>query len=198
MTAMPAPAEDYARARRAMIDSQLRVSEVNDPAVLTAMDRVPREDYVPAAARGHAYIDRAIPLENGALAAPLVQGRMLVEARIAPADRVLVVTGGSDYLPALVRAMGAACDAIDAPTAATRKGKGVYDLVLVDGALEVVPAPLAAQLVDRGRMVTGLVERGVTRLAVGRKVAGSVALLPLAEIGMPVLAALAAPKGWSF
>ena len=51
---------------------------------------------------------------------------------------------------------------------------------------------------ENGRVVTGLAERGVTRLAAGRKVAGDVALLPLAEIGMPVLAEFAAPKGWSF
>jgi protein-L-isoaspartate(D-aspartate) O-methyltransferase len=177
----------------------LRVSEVNDPAVLTAMGRVAREDYVPAAARGHAYIDRAIALENGgALAAPLVHGRLLVEARIAPRERVLVVTNGSEYLPALVRALGAQCDSIDAATAATRKGKGGYDLVLVDGALEHVPAPLASQLAEGGRMVCGLAERGVTRLATGRKVGAAVALLPLAEIGMPVVGALRAPKGWSF
>jgi protein-L-isoaspartate(D-aspartate) O-methyltransferase len=46
--------------------------------------------------------------------------------------------------------------------------------------------------------VTGLVERGVTRLAIGRKAAGAVALLPLAEMGIPVLAEFAAPKRWSF
>jgi protein-L-isoaspartate(D-aspartate) O-methyltransferase len=181
-----------------MIDSQLRVSEVNDPAVLSAMDRVAREDFVPAAARGHAYIDRAIPLENGALAAPLVHGRLLMEARIVPGERVLVVTGGSEYLPALVRALGAQCDSLDGETVASRKGKAAYDLVLVDGALEHVPAALASQLAEGGRIVCGLATRGVTRLATGRKVAGSVALLPLAEMGMPVIGALRAPKGWSF
>ena len=46
-------------------------------------------------------------------------------------------------------------------------------------------------------MVTGVVAEGVTRLAIGRKVAGQVALLPLAELGIPVLTEFAAPKGWS-
>ncbi len=48
------------------------------------------------------------------------------------------------------------------------------------------------------RVVTGLVVRGLTRLAAGRKAAGEVALVPLAEIGIPVLPEFAAPKGWSF
>jgi protein-L-isoaspartate(D-aspartate) O-methyltransferase len=46
--------------------------------------------------------------------------------------------------------------------------------------------------------VTGLVLRGVTRLATGRKVAGQVTLRPLAEIGIPVLAEFDRPKEWSF
>ena len=71
-------------------------------------------------------------------------------------------------------------------------------LILVDGAIEQLPAGLAGRLGEGGRIVTGLVERGVTRLAVGRKVAGEVALLPLAEIGIPVLAEFAAPRRWSF
>ena len=51
---------------------------------------------------------------------------------------------------------------------------------------------------DGHRIVTGLVERGVTRLATGRKQGGEVALLPLADIGIPVLREFAAPKRWSF
>ena len=38
-------------ARRAMIDSQLRVSGINDPAILAAFLAVPREDFVPEARR---------------------------------------------------------------------------------------------------------------------------------------------------
>ena len=63
---------------------------------------------------------------------------------------------------------------------------------------DVLPDALAARVEDAGRLVTGLVERGVTRLATGRKAAGAVALLPLAEMGIPVLAEFAAPKRWSF
>ena len=65
-------------ARRAMIDSQLRVSGVNDPAVLAAFDKVAREDHVPAALAGSAYIDRALALGDGHnLPAPLAQGEIV-------------------------------------------------------------------------------------------------------------------------
>ncbi len=187
-------------ARRAMIDSQLRTSGVTDAAVIAAMLSVRREDYVPEAARASAYIDRAIPLADGrALAAPLVHGKMLCEAQLSPADSVLLIGDKDGYLAALLRQLGVTPDALE-PSKASRKvsGKGPYSLVIIDGAVEALPDSLASLIEEGGRLVTGLVERGVTRLAVGRKVAGMLSLLPLAEIGIPVLAGFAAPKRWSF
>ena len=191
---------DYSAARRAMIDSQLRVSGVNHERVLAAMAKVAREDHVPAEARGHAYIDRAIPLGSGqALPAPLVQGLMLSEALPAAGERVLLVSSGSTYLAALVEAMGALVDSIAAADAgAAKRGGQPYDLLLIDGAMEQLPAGLAAAVSEGGRVVTGLVLRGVTRLASGRKLGGAVQLLPLAEVGIPVLDQFARAKSWSF
>jgi protein-L-isoaspartate(D-aspartate) O-methyltransferase len=191
---------DFAQARKAMIDSQLRVSGVNEDWILAAMGREPREDHVPAAAREHAYIDRAIPLGQGrALPAPLVHGRMLLEAAPTAQDRVLLVGCGSGYLAALLGGRVGTLDVIDAAQAASQTGgMGQHSLLLIDGAIEHLPAGLAAELAEGGRVVTGLVERGVTRLAIGRKVAGQVSLLAVADIGIPVLAEFAAPTGWSF
>lgn len=189
-----------ASARRAMIDSQLRVSGVNEEWVLAAMARVPCEDFVPESARGHAYIDRAIPLDGShALPAPLVHGMMLIEAAPQAEDRVLLVSCGSGYLAELLRPQVAVLDTVSAADAAAQaKGMGQYTLMLVDGAIEHLPAGLAGELAEGGRIVTGLVERGVTRLATGRKQQGEVALLALADIGIPVLREFAAPKHWSF
>lgn len=191
---------DSSAARKAMIDSQLRVSGINDPAVLAAMAAVAREDYVPAAARGHAYIDRAIPLGNGqALAAPLVQGMMLTAGAPTAADRVLVVSGGSGYLAALVEAMGASVEVASAAEAAAGKPGGVgYTLMLIDGAVEHLPQGLVDALVDGGRVVAGLADGKVTHLAVGRKSGAAVELRRLDEVGIPVLREFAAPKSWSF
>lgn len=195
-----ATAIDSSAARRAMIDSQLRVSGVNQEAVLAAMSAVAREDFVPANARGHAYIDRAIPLGDGhALPAPLVHGKMLAEAAPQPGERVLVVSCGSNYLPALVEAMGASVEVASAAEAAAGKPGSVgFTLLLIDGAVEQLPASLVAALADGGRIVTGMSQRGVTSLAKGTKAGGAVQLAPLADIGIPVLAEFAAPKSWSF
>ncbi len=193
------PAAAHAEARRAMIDSQLRTSGVNEPWVLAAMDSIAREDFVPAQARSAAYIDRAIPLGDGRyLAAPLVHARMLAEAKPEATDSVLLVGDGKGYLAALLRPLCGSLDAVDPATAASSKGKSSYSLIVIDGAIEQLPASFSARLAEGGRLVTGLVERGITRLATGTMAAGRVVLLPLAEIGIPVLPEFASPKRWSF
>ena len=186
-------------ARRAMIDSQLRTSGVNESWVLAAMAGVPREDYVPEAMREAAYIDRAVPLGNGRfLAAPLVHGKMLAEAAPMTDDKALLVGDGEGYLAALLAPLVGKLDCLDPAEAAAKRRKGPYTLIVIDGAIGRLPAALAAQLADDGRLVTGLVEQGITRLAIGRKAAGEVILQPLADLGIPVLPELAAPKRWSF
>jgi len=186
-------------ARRAMIDSQLRTSGVNEPWVLAAMARVPREDFVPEQARAAAYIDRALPLGGGRyLAPPLVHGKMLAEAAPVASDKALLIGDGQGYLAALLRPLVGSLECIDPEAAAKGNGKGTYSLILIDGAIEQLPDWAAARLDDNGRLVTGLVEHGVTRLAAGRKAGGAVALMPLADLGIPVLPQFAAPKRWSF
>ena len=191
---------DFAAARRAMIDSQLRTSGVNQRFVLERMGAVAREEFVPASARGTAYMDRAIRLENGGfLPAPVFHGMMLEEAAPRADDVVVVVDGGSGYLAELVRPLVASVETLDADTAA--KGdlaQSGATLLLIDGAIEHLPAALAGVLADGGRVITGIVERGVTRLATGRKVAGSLGLLPLAETGIPRLGQFDKPTGWTF
>lgn len=185
-------------ARRAMIDSQLRTSGVNEPWVLEAMNAVPREDFVPENARPAAYTDRAVPLGNGRfLAAPLVYGRMLAEAAPTQADNVLIVSAGAGYLAALVKPLAGSLEIRD-PADVAKLKKGAYSLILIDGAAEDLPASIAAALTEDGRIVAGLVTRGITRLAIGRAAAGAVAWLPLTDIGIPVLPEFAAARAWTF
>lgn len=187
-----------------MIDSQLRTQGVNAEWVLRRMAAVARERFVPESARGFAYIDRAIPLGGGRyLGAPVVQGLMLQEANPTAADTALVVDGGSGYLAELLRPLVGSLEVRTPAEAAgtgsgKRRGKEDITLLAIDGAIEHLPAALADRLAEGGRIVTGVARNGITHLAVGRKAAGTVALLNLAEIGMPVLPEFAEPKRWSF
>jgi protein-L-isoaspartate(D-aspartate) O-methyltransferase len=188
----------FETARRAMIDSQLRVSGVNDPAILAAFAAVPREDFVPADKRAIAYIDRAVPLGDGTVLAPaLTHGQMLMAAGLVADDQVLVIGhAGAAYLGALLATLVAKVT-VAAPES-DWNAAAPYSLVLIDGAIAVAPDTLASVMADQGRVVTGLVERGVTRLAFGRRVAGELVLTRLAEADFAPLPEFAAKKSWSF
>lgn len=193
-------ADGFAAARKAMIDSQLRVSGVNAAFALERMSTVPREDFVPAEMRGQAYADRATPLGNGRyLAAPLVHGRMLEEALPDASDAALVVDGGSGYLAELLRPLVASLVVVSAEDAAAGKiDGGPFTLALIDGAVEQLPTALIEKLAEGGRVITGQTLRSVTRLAAGVKASGDVVLAPLAEMGVPELPEFAVKKAWSF
>jgi protein-L-isoaspartate(D-aspartate) O-methyltransferase len=190
----------YDNARRAMIDSQLRTSGINDPAVLARMASVPREDFVPEGQRAAAYADRAVRLpEGGAMPPPVFHGMLLAEARPTRADRVVVVDGGSGYLPALVAPMAATVETVTpADAAAGKLSDKAATLLLIDGAVEHIPEALAKELADGTRVITGLSDRGVTRLAAGRKTGSALGLVPLAETGVPRLPAFDREASWSF
>jgi protein-L-isoaspartate(D-aspartate) O-methyltransferase len=86
-----------------------------------------------------------------------------------------------------------------ADAAQGKRGAGApFSLIVIDGAVEQIPDALAAQLSDDGRIVSGLVLRQVTRLAAGQKIDGRVSLRAIEDLGIPVLHAFDAPKGWSF
>jgi protein-L-isoaspartate(D-aspartate) O-methyltransferase len=124
---------------------------------------------------------------------------MLQEARPTAADTALLVDGGSGYLAELLRPLAGSLEVV-APqdaVAASRK-RGDFTLLMIDGAIEQLPDGLVQRLADRARVVTGLVRNGLTRLAMGRKAAGEVGLVALAEMGIPVLPEFAARKEWSF
>ncbi len=187
-------------ARKAMIDSQLRTSGVNEEFVLARMMAVLREDFLPQDKAGLAYIDRSVALGDDAhLASPLFYGKLLLEAAPTPTDRVLVVEGGTGYLTELLRPIVAEVTSVSAADAAAGTlPDGEFSLILVDGAIEQLPDPIAQRLADDGRIVSGLLLRKVTRLASGRKILGKVTLQPVEDIGIPVLHTFNIPQGWVF
>ena len=92
----------------------------------------------------------------------------------------------------------AAGDPAQATAGRKPKGLGDFTLLMIDGAIEELPPMLGKLLADDARIVTGLVERGVSRIAVGRASGGKVALMRLAEMGIPRLAEFDREEAWSF
>ncbi len=208
---------DFAAARAAMVENQLRPEGVTDPAVLDAMGKVPRENFVAALARPMAYVDRAVPIGDGRyLPAPAVLGSLLTQMMPLRGQRALVVGAGLGYSAAVLQAMGVIVTALESSTplaAAARSGglevsegplnagwkKGApYDQILIDGAVECIPDAIVDQLADGGRLGAALLERGITRLIVGRKVGGAFGYLSLSDAGVPALPGFTRPRAFTF
>jgi protein-L-isoaspartate(D-aspartate) O-methyltransferase len=91
------------QARATMVERQLRQRGLRDPAVLAAMQSVPRDAFVPDTERDHAYADNALPLGHGqTISQPYMVARALELAKLLPGDRALEVGLGSGYQAAVM------------------------------------------------------------------------------------------------
>jgi protein-L-isoaspartate(D-aspartate) O-methyltransferase len=176
---------DFSALRRAMVTNQLRTNKVADAAVLAAMGDVPRERFVGADQAGVAYRDTTVPLGDGrALNPPIATGRLLDAAQPQAGDRALVIGSATGYVAALLIEMGCAVTAleqsqtlvaraqvptVEGPLAAGWPEGAPFDLIVIDGAVEQIPETVIDQLADGGRLVGAILERGVSRLAFGRR-----------------------------
>jgi protein-L-isoaspartate(D-aspartate) O-methyltransferase len=209
--------QDFSLARRAMVDSQLRPEAVTDRGVLAAMATVERERFVPESARALAYFDRPLRLsDDRAMMPPAALGRLLSELAPRGGERALVVGSGTGYAAALLKAIGldvvglepdetlaksareAGIDTVVGDLAAGWAKGAPYDIILLDGAVEEVPAALCKQLVPGGRLAGAIVDRGVTRLVVGRVAGGSLGLRSLADADVAVLPGFSRPRAFTF
>lgn len=211
------PIPDFTAARLAMVESQLRPEGVADPAVVRTMGAVAREQFVPDHLRPLAYVDRALPLGEGRfLMAPAALGRLLTQMGLEPGQTALVVGAGTGYSAAVLGEIGLDVVALENSTefAARARSLGInavegslesgsaeggpYDQILIDGAVEVIPDALISQLAEGGRLGTALIDRGVTRLVVGRKAGGAFGYLSFGDAGVPALPGFARPKEFTF
>jgi len=107
-----------------------------------------------------------------------------------------VAVESAPELAAAARQLG--IQVLDGPLEQGDPRGGAYDLILIDGAVEVIPEAIVAQLADGGRLGTALIERGVTRLIVGRKAGDAFGYLSFGDAGVPALPGFSRPKEFIF
>ena len=171
---------DYNQARTVMVDNQLRTSNIVDRRLLGVMGRIPRELFLPDQRRELAYIDEAHPLGGGRyLAAPAPFARLVQLAEIAETDRVLDIGCGTGYSTAVIAALagevvGVESDKdlaakaranlaglgivnatiVEADLATGPKGRGEFDVVVVEGALATMALLRSRTTMSRRRTAT--------------------------------------------
>jgi protein-L-isoaspartate(D-aspartate) O-methyltransferase len=178
--APPAGDQDSDRAdeRRRMVAEQIRGRDVSDPAVLRAMERVPRHTFVPPELQSQAYDDNPLPIGNGqTISQPYIVAYMTEALELQPGHRVLEIGTGSGYQAAVLAEIVREVYTIEIVEPLGRQSKALleslsknvqvrigdgyggwpehapFDRIIVTAAPDHVPQPLVDQLAVGGRMV---------------------------------------------
>lgn len=170
---------DYAKARKHMVDSQVRPNDVTDLSLLKAMEDISREEFVPSNRRAMAYAEMDIELSEGRhLLRARDFSKLLHAAGISEGELVLDVGCGNGYSTVVLSRMAGMVMAIEeteeAVAAAEEKiaahgidnavvmaakleagleSQGPFDAIIIaSGVLAEEPTALLAQLKDGGRL----------------------------------------------
>jgi protein-L-isoaspartate(D-aspartate) O-methyltransferase len=213
---------DYSVMRNAMVDSQLRTIGVTDPALVEAIAFVPREEFVPEAAKSTAYVDAPVRIGEGRyLNPPSATGMLLSQAGLTEQSSVLVVGSASGYCAAIVARMAKSVTALEEDPGLVSQAKsnladasnilivegalengapdaGPFDVILIDGAIENVPDTLFEQLAEGGVLVCGQKAGNIVHLCRGSKIAGFLKMTAFAEMDCVSLPGFTKEKIFSF
>jgi protein-L-isoaspartate(D-aspartate) O-methyltransferase len=204
---------DFPARRRTMVDTQVRPSDVTKYPIIEAMLDVPRELFVPAGRREAAYIGENIPLAPGrVILEPRTLAKMLDALDIRNDELVLVVGAGLGYSAAVIARLAEAVVAVEEDDMLAREAEGAlaevgadnvavvhaaiasgapqhgpYDVIVVDGAAEELPAALAAQLKDGGRIGCLFVDGALGVCRIGYQADGALTWRNAFNAAAPVL-----------
>ncbi len=215
---------DTAAARRMMVDGQIRPSDVTSLDLIAAMLAVPRELFVPAALAGQAYRDGEIALGAGrSLLRPMVFAKLIQGAQVGVRDYVLDVGCGTGYSSAVLSRLVGSVVALEEDAALARRAQdglkaagaahvslvtgpltagwpaaAPYDLILLNGATEIVPDRLGRQLKPNGRLACILGRAPNGKAMIYRLIEGRLVGRPIFDAAAPVLPGFVAPPAFVF
>ncbi|NBZ88729.1 protein-L-isoaspartate O-methyltransferase family protein [Stagnihabitans tardus] len=207
---------DFASRRVTMVDTQVRPQDVTKFPIIAAMLSVPREAFVPEAAKEAAYVGQNLNLAPGRVVLePRSLAKLLDALDVEPGERALVVAAGYGYSAAVLAEMGAKVTALEsdaamAEAASARLGSGVqvvtgplaqgvkgsYDLILIEGGIETLPEALAAQLNEAGRVGAIFMEGALGIARIGLKLDGKIGWRQAFNATAPVLPGFEARRGF--
>jgi protein-L-isoaspartate(D-aspartate) O-methyltransferase len=200
---------DMKALRTKMVDGQVRPSDVTDHRIIDAMMEVPREAFVPKDLAPLAYLDRNLPVSadrvSRCIIQPMVLARLIQSAGIDAGDVMLEIGCASGYGAAIASRLASSVVALEEDEALADKAARVlaelgfdnvavvkgplsagypdeapYDVILFNGAVEVLPPAITGQLKEGGRLLVvegaGQAARGMLYTRSGSGVTGRVVL----------------------
>jgi protein-L-isoaspartate(D-aspartate) O-methyltransferase len=219
---------DFAAARRMMVDGQVRTADVTDLRLLAAMFELPRERFFPDEKASLAYLDLDLPVsESGQpirrVLKPMVLAKLIQAAAIAETDRVLDVGCATGYSTALLTHLAGSVVGLEEDSALARRAadalswaglptarivtgplargcaeEGPYDVIVLEGSVELVPVALFDQLKDGGRLVCVLGRGPGGKAMLYRRVEGDLSGRPVFDAAAAALPGFAKPPQFVF
>ena len=207
---------DFATARRMMVEGQVRTADVTDPRLLGAMLALPRERFLPASRAPLAYLDLDVPLSDGEsdrrLLKPMVLAKLIQAADIVETDRVLDVGCGTGYSAMLLAALAGSVVGLEEDATLARRAEillaeaavanarivsgplalgapqqGPFDVIVLEGAAEIIPTALVDQLKNGGRLLCVLGRGPGGKAMLYRLIDGDFSGRPVFDAAAPLL-----------
>ena len=215
---------DFAAARTAMVDCQVRPSDVTLYPIIDAMLSVPREEFVPRPLREVAYAGEHVPLgRDRVILDPRTMGKILDALVIRPSELVLDIGCGLGYSAAVIARLAEAVVAVEedadmaaeasqilsaqsvdnaviheGPLAEGDAAHGPYDVIVVEGGVEEIPQALTDQLKDGGRIAAIFAEGAFGQMRLGVKTGGRLAWRHEFDASAPVLPGFRRQRAFEF
>jgi protein-L-isoaspartate(D-aspartate) O-methyltransferase len=213
---------DFATRRVMMVDTQVRPSDVTKFPIIEAMLSVPREVFVPSSKREAAYVGENIDIGAGRVVLEARTLAKLLDALdVQPTELVLDLGCGLGYSTAVIARLADAVVAVEedealaaeaqrslsaenvdnaavatGPLAAGDPKHAPFDVITIQGGVEVVPQALLDQLREGGRIGAIFMEGALGTAKVGYKIDGVVTWRHAFNATAPVLSGFAAPRGF--
>lgn len=215
---------NFAHARHLMVESQVRTNDVTDPRILLAMRTLPRERFAPAHMRSLAYADLELEVAPGRkLLRPRDVAKLIQALEPSPGERALEIAGATGYGAAV---LGGCCaqvfcqdpDAnISFAARAALESSGVtnvktvataavygwaddapYDVIMLNGAAEIVPDAWLAQLAPGGRLGVIVRDGAVGRARIYTRAGDATAYRVAFDAAPPLAPGLERPPSFRF
>lgn len=215
---------EFAQAREAMINGQLRPNKVGDADLIAAIKATPRERFVPRAKRDVAYVDEDLEIIPGRwLMEPIIFARLVQAAQIKDSDAVLDIGCLSGYSVCVLAQLASAVVGIESDASLVEKAndnlaamqlgnaavlegtlldgyakEAPFDVIFIGGAVERIPHALIDQLAEGGRLITVQIKNGVGRAILGQKTAGVFGMSDFMDAQSLLLPGFELPDTFSF
>ena len=172
--------QSFNKARKIMLESQIRPNKVIDEMVLSAFASIPREIFVHKSMQDIAYLDEDLPLSNGRyLMEPMVLARLIQSLQLSASDNVMIIGVGTGYSVAIISQIVTSVIGIESRATLIQKAENnltelditnavlfkerlqdgfskeaPYNAILIDGGISYIPESILDQLSNNGKLVS--------------------------------------------